>query len=370
MLLLAALLAVGLSSPWWAGKQDHLWHILTSHLDSSQVRPRGNPAFLAGLWFYSRAMGQIAGWPVLLAVLGLTPVLLLRRVRGPRLLQRQLMVLCLMTSVLGGVVGLCVGVHRESRYLLPALPLMALLSVLGLMHLRRRPRELLGAALLATVVAPTLWLAANPLPVWHWAAQRGIVDWATVRVPHRQIKMDLADQLTDVLRSSTPRDRRGERIYLLLVNAADANYLPRLGSFMIPRFPELMFSFSNNLAFTNSRWHLLERHRRQMFLLTETTKTFNLPLLWSVQANWFNNPTPLRLYLVPAGHVLRGPIDRYALYRVRDARGNATLREGTLGGAPGKSLPRRNNKARNQRRRGSRPRSRGHKPWRPARTNR
>ena len=74
-LFLAALVALAVSSTWWAGHLTSLWHISTSHMDPTQVQPRGDPSFWAGLGYYLLSLGRLCGWPMVAAPLALLQVL-------------------------------------------------------------------------------------------------------------------------------------------------------------------------------------------------------------------------------------------------------------------------------------------------------
>lgn len=300
--LLAGAVAVGVSSPWWSGNLRSLWLISTSHLDPTQVNPRGDPTFWEGVVFYGGALGRTGGWPVFLGVLALLPQLVQRRREEA---------LMLLLSVAGGFLGLTLGVHREDRYILPALPSMAILAVMGLGCLRRRIwHHRLGAALLLCIVGPTLVFTGFGISFETLVAEKGFISWAYLRKPQRQNSVDRAMRAMRRELAKHGGDPSGTSLYLLFGQEKDANFIPRLGAYLLPELPAAAFAYSLNINMVNSPWHLGLRHRRQVFLVTEMRKVFHdLPLMWSVEPNTFSNRTPLRIYRVPKNHRFRKRID-------------------------------------------------------------
>jgi 4-amino-4-deoxy-L-arabinose transferase-like glycosyltransferase len=291
---LAAAVAAAVSSPWWHGRLGWLWSFSTAHLDPGIVRGRGgHPGFLGGLAFYLPAAARLAGWPVALLALAGLPGLLRGRSRGTWLL---------LACAAGGILCASLGVHREPRYLLPAVPPLALLAVLGCGPLARRRAHPLRAALLLLTVGPTLLAAGFP-PGWrHPLIRLGLVQGVDVRPPDREISLGPSARVARVLRRQRPRDPRGQRLYLLLVQEAGINYLARMGSLLLARLPGAVFANTSNDLILNSPRHRRARRRRELWLLSETGKKLDLPLVWTIQAGHSGNKNPLRLYRVPRPH--------------------------------------------------------------------
>jgi len=306
---LALLTAAAISSPWWFGHLRWLWDIMTSHLTPERIQPRGDPGFLPGLTFYAAALGRICGWPTLLSVIVTLPLLLKKS--DPT--HPRVEVLALVALVLGGLLGGALGIHREARYLLPAIPAMAVLAALGLRRLSRPWQGLLAAGLLLLTVGPTLLLSGFGLRGNSKLARHGVVEWGYSRIPVKVPSWEAAQEVARVLYRASGKNRQGDEIYLLLVQEEHMNYLPRITSFLAPQFPDLLFSYTNNLAITNSGRHLMERNQRWLFLLTETRHAFDLPLLWAAKKHRYKNPVPIRLYRVPPPHGLYRAVHRHNL---------------------------------------------------------
>jgi len=299
-------LALLVSSPWWYGRLELLWYISTSHLDPSAITPRGNPGFFPGLWFYAGAAGRLNGWLVLFSACALLPLVLRKHnFRGG-----GLGTLILLTWVIGGVLGSTYGVHREARYLLPAVPALTLLAVLGCRMLPRRAGNLAAAMLALSVVAPTLWFAAHG--VWGRSplAMKKIVEWGYTRHPTYLSVTTAANKASKVLYKASGKDRTGQGVYLLFVQEGHVNYLPRLGAYLVPSYPELVFSFTNNINMVNSWWHQRQRMLRRMFIISETKRPLKLPLLWSIKAGAYGNLSTIRMYRVPPDHPFQRIVNR------------------------------------------------------------
>ena len=296
-MVLGAGVALLVSAPWWYGRLDLLWQISTSHLDPKAVTPRGNPGFFPGLWFYAGAAGRLNGWLVLFAAGGLLPLLLRKR----NFRDGKLGPLVLVTWILGGVLGSTYGVHREARYLLPAVPALALVAVLGCRALPRLAGNVAAAALALSVVAPTLWFAGHGVWGRDPLATTKLVEWGYVRHPTNLSVTTAAYKASEALYKASG-DRTGEGVYLLFVQEGHVNYLPRLGAYLVPRYPELVFSFTNNINMVNSWWQQSQRRQRGMFIFSETKKSLKLPLLWSIKAGKYGNISPIRMYSVPPNH--------------------------------------------------------------------
>lgn len=314
--VLAGVVAVLACSPWWFGRLRSLWKISTDHLDPGRIAPRGDPEFWSGLWYYLGALGKLNGWPVLLAVACTLPLLL----RGRRAL-RSPAVRILLTCIIGGLLGCAAGVHREPRYLLPAVPAMAALAAVGLAALsRRRLRELAGAGLLLAVVAPTLTLAAFPLRHRHPLVNAGLLEWAYARDPVR-VRAELAGlQAARVLQQVNGGDRTGANTYLLLQQHPKDQFMARLAIFLAPHMPDLLFSPLVNTGLINSPMHLSERGQRKLFVLAEGDYLLKQHFVWEIKRRTLGNTHPVRLYSVHRGSSLHGTIKTKDLPRRADTR--------------------------------------------------
>ena len=313
----AGLIAVSLSSPWWYGRLGLLWHVSTSHLNPARITPRGDPSLAAGLWHYAGALGKLAGWPTLLAaVAGL--VLVAAGCRRRRVWPT--LPLALAACVAMGVLGCALGIHREPRYLLPAVPVLAVLACLGLRQLPRVARNVTAGVVALAVVLPTLLTSVYPIAGNHWLARNGVVEWAYVRRALRVRSEVAAAAAALALQRVTKMDPRGGRSYLVFVQDARINFLPRLGSFLAPKLPELAFTSQMNPRIANLGWHLRQRKRRELFLMTEVETQLDLPQVWGARRLLYGNRSPIRLYRVPTWHKLRGAIDRFNVYNLTRKR--------------------------------------------------
>ena len=312
-LLMALALALLISSPWWYDRLGMLWYVSTSHLDGGgRISPRGDPSLVAGLLHYTGALGKLGGWTMVAAALGALPLLCWRRGRGDHgPAPREVAVL--VAWIVGGVVGCSVGIHREPRYLLPAIPALALLAVTGLRALPRG-RDLALALLALTVIGPTLVIAAFPVGKHHWLTTRGVLEWAYVRHPRQTRWVQAARKAAAALINHSGQDRRGERSYLLFVQDSRVNFLPRMGSYLVPMFPDLAFSSQMSPRLANSRWHRQLRKKRQVYLLSEVDTELDLPLVWMARRQLYMNRTPIRLYRVPPRHKLLKKINRHTVF--------------------------------------------------------
>ncbi len=305
-LFLAALISLVVSSAWWAGHIPQIWRAATSHLDPNQVAPRGDPTFLAGLRYYVLAMGRLCGWPLFAAGAAILPHLLRRPPPGALLLGLWLA---------GGILGCSMGVHREPRYMLPAVPALVLLVSLTLQTIRPRIREAVAVILLLGTVAPTLYLSTRGLPARHPLILSGLMEWGYTRRPYWLKAQGARREITDTLMAASLGDKTGASIYLLFVQERNVNYLPRLGSVLVTHFPDMAYAYSFNINIVNNRWNLKQRKARRAFFLSETKRVYeDLKLLWEVKAGRFGNPTPLRIYHLPQDHKWRGPISFFELH--------------------------------------------------------
>ncbi len=305
-LFLAALISLAVSSAWWAGNTSQIWRAATSHLDASQVIPRGDPSFLAGVWYYCASMGRLCGWPIFIAAFALVPSLLHRRPPGSFML---------LLWLAGGLIGCSLGVHREPRYMLPAVAPLVLLTVLTLRTVRPWVYRAGAALLLLGTVLPTFYLANHGLPSRHPLIRSGVLEWGYTRRPYYLKAKGGTAEISDVLRSANPEDKTGASIYLLFVQEQHVNYVPRLGSMLVTMFPDMAYAYSFNNNIVNNRWNLKLRRKRKIYFLTETKRVYpKLKLLWEAKAGRFGNPTPLRIYRLPPGHKWQGRINFYELH--------------------------------------------------------
>ena len=305
MLLVGALAAL-VSSPWWFGRLRSLWRISTAHLDPSQVAPRGDPDLWAGLLYYAGALGKLGGWPLVLLALAAVPLALRR---SPSL--RSPLVQLLLPWILGGVVGLAMGVHREPRYLLPAVPALALLACHGLAALPGswgRARELAGAALLLTVVLPTLITMAFPVRHKHPLVLNGLVEWAYTRAPIRVRAEEAGRATAQALLQYNGGDQSGENTYLIVQQHPNDPFMARLAIFLAPHMPKLMLSQMINHNLINSPLHSQERRRRKLFVLAQGAFLLRLPFTWEIPNHTYGNMAPVRLYFVPTNSPYKGHI--------------------------------------------------------------
>jgi len=310
---LALALAALVSSPWWFGRLDTIWQVLTSHLDPQKIHPRGDPRFYGGLVHFGAALGKLAGWPALFFALCTLPFLVGRRWRTHGLLN----ILALWLLVLGGVAGLSAGVHREPRYLLPAVPALALLAAFGVRALRPRLGSVLGALLLFATVAPTLILAASPLAHSNILVRLGVMEWAYTRLPVHPGQESGARQAALLLARALDMEHGGRGIYLLTVPDPRVSYLSHLGNHLLPMLPNLAVCSTANLRVANLGWHLRERGRRKIMVISEMNRTLKLPLVRTLPSQRLGNSAPIRLYEVPAGHPLHGIIRPWLLNQLR-----------------------------------------------------
>jgi hypothetical protein len=287
-------------------------------MDPTQVEARGDPGLWAGLGYYALSMGRLCGWPMLAAALALLQVLLRKPPPGALLLGLWLV---------GGIIGCSVGVHREPRYMLPAVPAMVLLVVLSLRQVEARIYKLAGAALLLLTAGPTLFFTAFGLPGKHPLVVSGLVEWGYTRKAYDLKARAATGTIVEKLRNASMRDPSGESIYLLFVQEKDINYLPRLGSVMVTELPDMAYAYSFNINIVNNRWNLQQRKARRAFFLTETRRVLNeLELLWEVKAGRYGNPTPLRLYRLPLGHRWRGGINFWDLHKGKSSKRRPRVR--------------------------------------------
>jgi len=298
-LTLSAATALLVSSPWWWGRLGQLWVISTAHLDPHRITPRGDPHVLAGLIYYGRALGGVAGWGTLAVALALIPALFRRP--GPSRWSGALM----LSSVLGGVLGCTMGVHREPRYLLPAVPPLVMLAVAGLWRARTRLRGPVGAGLLLAGVLPTLWLAAFPLDGRNPLCRHGLLEWAYVRRPLRVDTPAMGAQVYRAVLAAGMGQHQGRDVYVLLAQDARYNYLPRLAAHLLAHMPRALFGSTINLRIPNLPMHLRARQTRHMVVLAGRDDAMDLPVLWRLAPRPWRNRSPVVLYKVPRPHPLR-----------------------------------------------------------------
>ncbi len=304
---LGAVAAMLASSPWWFGRLRGLWKISTAHLDPGRITPRGDPDFWSGLWYYLGALGKLCGWP-LLAVALITTSLLLRKLGVGRELWRAPVVRLLLPWILGGILGCAAGVHREPRYLLPAVPAMAALAVLGLGALRPRARQLAGAALLLAVALPTLLVTAFPIRNGSPLVNHGLVEWAYTRETVNVAAEAAGARAAAAMQEASEGDLTGAGSYLLIQQHPTDQFMARMAVFTAPHMPRLLFSPLVNQQLINSPLHLRERKRRRVFVMAEGDFLLDLPFLWEIKKGASGNRAPVRLYLARPGHPLQGQI--------------------------------------------------------------
>ena len=301
-------LAILCSAPWWFGRLRSLWKISTAHLDPGRVSPRGDPDLWAGLTYYVGALGKLGGWPLLLLALLAVPLVLWRP--GKR---RALTLQLLLPWLIGGVVGLAMGVHREPRYLLPAMPALALLACQGLAVLSRaKVRELAGAALLLAVALPTLLTMAWPVPSKHFLATQGLVEWAYVRAPVR-VRAEEAGRVVAAALAKFSKDPTGAETYLIVQQHPADQFMSRLAIFLAPHAPRLLMAQMINHELINSPLHVRERKRRKLFVLAQGDFMLRFPWTWQITDRAYGNISPVRLYFVPPISRFKGHIPELSL---------------------------------------------------------
>ena len=270
---LGVLAAALISSPYWARQLPRIAQECLAHLGlqvtAASAAP-GNPGFVSGLGYYGLALGQTAGWPVVLVALGTAPLLLRRRRRS----------LLLLLWVMGGVLLTAVGAGREPRYLLPLVPALALLAALGLQQLAPAKRRLITAALLLTTALPTLWIAGFGQDLF----DRGIVS----RLFHRNylrapVRRSMEEALGDTRRAL---DRfmpspDGEGACLFFGGFAQEELIATFA----PRYPRaLLVTLQDNGDSDYPRWRkVMARPRRR--LVVSVYQKYRLRLLWKGRYN-------------------------------------------------------------------------------------
>ncbi len=208
---LAAGVAAAVSSPWWYGHLEIIWGASTAHLDPNEIAPRGNPGLLYGLAYYPRELATEAGLAVAACAAAAGVMLGVRTWRRrPSPAAWRPVWLVLLPWILGGVVGCAVGVHREARYILPAVPAVALLAALALTRLPRRFFGVAGAAVLLATAVPSLGLAgiAHSQLLGFWLPLNPLA----IRPPHPPLPS--APILRRGLARVLENDPRGDRTYI------------------------------------------------------------------------------------------------------------------------------------------------------------
>ena len=334
LLLLAAAVAMAVCSPWWYGRLSWIFYFIGGHLDPEVIRPRGGQAGLInGLVFYLPALGRLAGWHLLAAALLTFPLLV--KHRSPRAWM-------LVLWIAGAVVGCSAGVHRESKYLLPAVPAVVLLAFIGLSHLGRlrsvarapwrRLSDCLPGAMLLLTVGPLLYVCAAPLGSSDPLVLGRWVDWPYVRAPVQDRALVPAKLAASKLRRLGNVSGRGRAAYLVVAEEARVNFVARVAALMVNDFPEMALSYNANMNFVNSPWNRAARTKRSVFILSENHRQLPFQHLWTLEAGFYSNPTPIRLYRVPHGHPHRNFMRRELFLSSRskddDWRRRSTRRPG------------------------------------------
>ncbi len=154
---LSAVVTLVVSSPYWGPRPGLFLTVALSHVgiylpQEGLVHEQASAQrldLLNGLGYYTWALVRLTGWPVVLVALATLPRLLRNRP------QACLLWLC----IIGGVVAYSATISREPRYLLPAVPALVLLALMGLEQFSRRLAVILSLLLLLGTTGPMLILA-------------------------------------------------------------------------------------------------------------------------------------------------------------------------------------------------------------------
>lgn len=281
---LAIAVALGISSIYWGGRLGELLSMSAAHLDPSRVDSWGDPTFPGGLLYYGQALGKLAGWPVVLAALA--TLHLVRRRHGSPLL---------LLWLAGGILCYALTVSREPRYLLPAVPALALLAAMGL---RRLPHyAILSALLLLTTVLPTLALAGFPLEFSPDAALGKVLHPQYVRPPDpdgsRRVCTPLRRALKQLLRDAP----MGAGTYLFFTN----QHRTALSVCLAPAFPNAILVSRQFDAHLLTPWSHREVQRRRLLMISIGERSYDFPVAW----RWSLLRTPVMIYRVPPGQMER-----------------------------------------------------------------
>jgi hypothetical protein len=316
LLAVAVLVALVVSSPYWLGRLQDIAYVMTAHLDPKLVTPRGDPSLAGGLYHYLGALGVLPGWPLLISAVITLPLVLKRRPREA---------IALLLGIAGGILGCVIGVHRESRYLLPVTPLVVVLAVLGLSELgalarglcpprellRARLARVLGALLIGTTVSATLAAMVIPQSAGAVPVRLGLVEWTYSRWQVRDLYVEEGlEKIASALRSFSPADRTGQGLFVVIVRGATNVFIPRVVSFLCPSYPRLLWSTIRPYALTETRWQMDELSRRRVLLLVEG-KEPGLRTLYKGLVPGDPRRTSYGLYLLPAHRPYRELLDAF-----------------------------------------------------------
>ncbi len=297
---LGVLATAVVSSPWWAGRMHGILREGSAHV--------GGGGLAAGLAYFGACLGQLAGWPVTLTGLGLAPLLLARR---------RLEALLLLAWLLGAALAYSSTVAWEPRYLLPALPALVLLAVLGVRELRPRLRAVVVVLLVAGTVGPTLFVAAVPVRVRNRVVHDWLIEWCYIRPPARigQFRARRAAAEVAAALGAGADESGGRGLYLYLGLDPRSSFTVETAVHLLPLLPALLAS-SSTIRAADSPWHLAERDRRRLFVLLEGERSLELAPVLDLPPGWLGNRRPVRLYRIPREHPLReDPRGLYSLTR-------------------------------------------------------
>jgi hypothetical protein len=201
---------------------------------------------------------------------------------GLPLTWRQRPVQLLALSVLGGMLGYALTVSREPRYLLPAIPMLALLACLGLRRLCRGRRGgwfgPASSALLLSSALPTL-LATGFLPQLRpGEAMARVVEASYTRRPEPEGETAVSGPAAAGLAAVLGDDASGEGAYLLFAG----DHQQMLAMELAPRAPRALFTTRQFDHLLFSPRNRAQQRRRRLLLVTD-----NLPrpyrLLWQTR---------------------------------------------------------------------------------------
>ena len=276
LILAAGLTALVVASPWGFHRLGMILELGAAHVDPASTRSLGDPSFVGGVLYVAAAAGRIAGWPVVCVVLVTLPQLIRRR---------ESRVASLVALVLGGLLLSSVVVGRDARYVLPLVPAMAILAVIGA---RRLPRAwgtwTVGLLLLLTVGPTRLCTGFPPSMKAPWVGQ--LLELAYVRGPEPDPLAQYAPSLARTLPDAG-----------LLVVDQDPMAI-RLASHLVSMAPNLELCLRRVGPYAICR-----RGARQRVLLLTLEAQHDLPLLRHELVPFLERE--VRLYEVPRGAVVR-----------------------------------------------------------------
>lgn len=291
---LALLVALVVSSPWWCGRLQRIFSSGTQHLGG--WLPEGTHPLVIyahGLFEFATYPAKLVGWPVLLAAL----------ITAPLTLRRQLADgLLLLSWGIGSALIYAATFAWEAHYMLPAIPALVLLAVLGL-----RGRRFLLTVLAVAVVVPTLavvFLPRRAPRAWigRWLVEQPYVGWPAGE-SYRWRPKRAAREFASALRRALP-DPSGRSAYLLFLSGPRAAFLNHTAVFLVPELPELAFNTTLHRTW-GTEWHEGARRQRQLFFLVEDEAVPHLSPLLTLTPGAQGNPKAIHLYQVPRGHQLQ-----------------------------------------------------------------